>query len=83
MEYIKDNDIIDANDLEKNFQLIQSIKKTNNDLKKAQINFEFAENELVDFYTYQIKALQAKLDYLTKVAKLKNIDFDIFNERAV
>ena len=83
MDYIKDYDIIDTDDFEKKSQLIQSIKKTNNDLKKAQINFEYAEEELIDFYTYQIKALQSKFDYLTKLAKLKNIDFKVFNEKAV
>ena len=83
MEYEKEYEIIDSTDKEKNIQLIQSIIKTRSELTKAHINFEFAEEGLVDFYTYQIKALQSKLDYLTRVAKIKNIDFDIFNEKVV
>lgn len=81
--YIKDNVIIEINDEEKKSQLIQSILKTRNDLEKAHINFEFAEDELIDFYTYQIKALQSKLDYLTKLAKTKSIEVNLLNQQAV
>lgn len=35
---------------------------------------------LVDYYTYQIKANQAKLDYLIKVAKHKGIVVDMIND---
>lgn len=83
MEYIKENDIIEISNNEKNIQLIKSIIKTRNELNKAHINFDYAEDELIDFYTYQIKALQSKLDYLTRLAKIKNIDFDLFNEKVV
>lgn len=76
MEYIKENPIIDKNDTEKKQQLIESIINTREDLNKAHSNFEFAEGDLVDFYSYQIMALQSKLDYLTKLVKLKNIDFN-------
>ena len=83
MEYIKEKPIIDKNDLEKNHQLIESIIITRNDLNKAQTNFEFAEGDLVDYYSYQIMALQAKLDYLTKLAKIKNIDYNFNYENVV
>ena len=49
---------------------------TREELNKAHKNFEYAEGDLIDFYTYQIMALQSKLDYLTKVAKIQNIDFN-------
>ena len=83
MEYIKEEDINDITNLQKNVQLIKTIINTQNDLKKAHMNFEFAVDELIDFYAYQIKALQSKHDYLTKLAKSKNIDFDVFSGRAV
>lgn len=83
MEYLKEIDIIDANENEKISQLIKTILKTQKDLSKAHINFEFAEDELIDFYTYQIKALQSKLNYLIKIAKLKNIDFDVSIKKVV
>lgn len=76
MNYEKDYDIPEINDKEKNFQLVHSILKTQKDLKKAHKNFEFAEDELIDFYTYQIKALQSKLNYLTRIAKIKNLHFN-------
>lgn len=34
----------------------------------------------MDYYTYQIKANQAKLDYLIKMAKLKGIEVDMIND---
>ena len=83
MEFEKDFEIKDISNSQKNIQLINCIFKTRNDLKKAHTNFEFAEEELIDFYTYQIKALQSKLDYLTKLAKSKNIEVIFSDEKAV
>ncbi len=74
MEYEKETLVIDANDKEKNTQLIQCILSTMDELNKAHKNFEFAEGSLIDFYTYQIMALQSKLDYLTRLAKSKKIE---------
>ena len=62
MEFEKEQLIFDLNDNEKNIQLISNIIETTKELNKAHNNFEFAEDELVDFYTYQIKALQSKLN---------------------
>ncbi len=76
-DYIKDFDIVELSEEERKSQLLQSILKTQKDLKQSQINFEFAEKELIDFYSYQIKANQSKLDYLTKLAKSLNISLSI------
>ena len=76
MEFEKEQLLCDLNDNEKNIQLISNIIETTKELNKAHNNFEFAEDELIDFYTYQIKALQSKLNYLTRVAKIKNIEFN-------
>ena len=43
-------------------------------------NFEQAEEELIDYYTYQIKAHQSKLDYLVKKAKSKSIQVDMIGD---
>ena len=83
MEYEKEKLILDATNFEKKEQLINSIKKTQKELKRAHINFEFAEDELVDFYVYQIKALHSKLGYLTRIAKIKKIDFHSLQKKAV
>ena len=76
MDFEKDSEIIDINDIDKNLQLITNIIDTAKELKKAHNNFDFAEDELIDFYSYQIKALQSKLNYLTRIAKIKKIDFN-------
>ena len=82
-EFMKDTKIIDKNDREKEIELLYSIMKTRVDLEQAHINFEFAEDDLIDYYTYQIKANQSKLDYLTRLAKSKNIAFDLKHNKAV
>lgn len=83
MEYVKENLITDINDTQKNNQLIYSIISTRDELNKAHKNFEYAEGDLIDFYTYQIMALQTKLDYLTKLAKSKKIYFDYVYQKVV
>lgn len=83
MEYVKENPIVDINDTQKKSQLIGSIISTREELKKNHKNFEYAEGDLIDFYTYQIMALQAKLNYLTKLAKLQKIDFNYVYQNVV
>lgn len=78
--YIRENKIEDKSEDEKNLELIVSIIKTKNDLDSANKNFEFAEGGLVDYYSYQIKANQSKLDYLMKKAQKKGIALDMINE---
>ena len=72
-EYIKEEKIKDFTDEERNRQLLINIIDTREKLKKAHCNFEFAEGDLVDYYSYEIKANQAKLDYLIKLAKAKGL----------
>ena len=50
--------------MNKEIELIKNIIKTREELKNNNKNFEFAELDLVDYYIYQIKANQAKLNYL-------------------
>ncbi len=78
--YIKENRIIEKTELEKERELIMSIIKTREELKIANKNFEYAQEDLVDYYSYQIKANQAKLDYLIKLAKQKRIQVDMVND---
>lgn len=79
-EYLKDYDILDKNETEKEIELIRSIIRVREDLKNANKNFEFAEDELIDYYTYQIKANQSKLNYLIKKAKHRGVSLDMINE---
>ena len=67
-------------DKQKEFELMQTIIETKELLKVARSNFEYAEDDLIDYYTYQIKANQSKLDYLIKIAKRKGIQLSRVNE---
>ncbi len=80
-EYKREEKIIEKTEIEKEIELIRSIIKTREELKSDNKNFEFAKDELVDYYTYQIKANQAKLDYLIKLAKLKGIEVDMISNK--
>lgn len=76
-EYIKEQKIEERTDEEKNEELIRSVIDAKVQLNNANINYEYAENDLIDYYTYQIKALQAKVDYLTRKIKKRGIVLDI------
>ena len=78
--YIKDEKIVDKSNEEKELELIISVLKTKQDLNNAHKNFEFPEEGLIDYYSYQIKANQTKLDYLMKKARKKGIALDMVNE---
>ena len=68
-EYIRESKILDKTEDEKKSELMQNIIYTKRLLMQSHVNFEYAENGLIDYYTYNIKANQAKLDYLIKQAK--------------
>ena len=64
---------------DKDKDLIINILKTKMELNMNIKNYEYAEKDQIDYFLYQIKANQAKLDYLIKKAKenkveLKNIE---------
>ena len=75
-DYIKEKKIRDFTDEERDRELLFNIIDTREKLKKAHNNFEFANGDLVDYYTYEIKANQAKLDYLIKMAKKRGLVMD-------
>lgn len=79
-EYKKEGIIRDKNELDREIELVRNIIKTKEDLKNNNKNFEYAEFDLVDYYIYQIKANQAKLNYLLKLAKARGISIDVINQ---
>lgn len=79
-EYVRENKIQDKSEEEKRMELLINIIKTKKDLDDSNNNFEYAENELIDYYAYQIKANKTKLDYLIKKAQSKGIILDFINE---
>ncbi len=78
--YVREEKIVEKTEIEKEIELIRMIIKTREELKANNRNFEYAQDDLVDYYTYQIKANQAKLDYLIKLAKAKGIEVDMIND---
>ncbi|MBR2786616.1 MAG: DUF2508 family protein [Clostridia bacterium] len=79
-EYVRESkDIRDKSDNEKNKELIINILKTREDLENARNNYEFAEGNLIDYFLYEIKANQAKLDYLLNKAKKGGIELNLMD----
>jgi len=61
-------------------ELVECIIKAKAELNLANKNFEYAEDDLIDYYSYQIKANKARFDYLIKQVKQKGFTLDIVNE---
>ena len=80
-EYKKEIQIVEKTEMDREIELIKTIINTREQLKRDNSNFEYAQGDLVDYYTYQIKANQAKLDYLIKLAKAKGIEVDMINDK--
>lgn len=79
-DYIEETKIIDKTDKEKEIELIMSIMKAKSELEIAMKNFEYAEDDLIDYYTYHIKATRAKFDYLVKKAKNQGLALDLIKQ---
>ena len=76
----RENEIESKNETEKEIELIRNIISTRKEIRNIDKNFEYAQDDLVDYYIYQMKANQAKLNYLIKMAKMKGISVDMINE---
>ena len=79
-EYFLEKMIKGKTEEERKLELMQTIMDTKEKLNAARSNFEYAEDDLIDYYTYQIKAHQSKLDYLIKIAKRNGIVLNRVNE---
>ena len=75
-KYVRENRIKDKNEEEQKRELIKSILETKSIIKTARNNYDYAEEELIDYYLYMIKAYQSKLNYLIKKAKKNGIILD-------
>ena len=71
--YIKEVPIVDLKKEDYDYSIIQSILEAQKKLDLAHKNFEYARGDLVDYYAYQIKSEQSKINYLLKQAKDKKI----------
>ena len=72
--YQKENQFIEKIDTYVESELFRNIVKTRRELEFANNNYQFAESDLIDYYIYEIKANQAKLNYLIKMAKIKGLN---------
>ena len=81
--FIKETEIEEKTDEQRKIDLIKNIIRTKTELKIANKNFEYAEDEMIDYYSYQIKAIQAKLNYLIKAAKKQEIVLDVIDEAEI
>lgn len=78
--YLKEHELFERTKEELDIELIKSIIKTKRDLENSNRNFDFAEGELIDYYLYEIKANQSKLNYLLKKAKKNGLTIDRIKE---
>ncbi len=79
-EFVKETALKEKTENDLDIELIKSIIKTKRDLLNSRKNFEFAEGELIDYYLYEIKASQAKLNYLLGKAKKNGLIIDMIKE---
>ena len=75
-EYVKERKIREKTDKERREELVKSILTSREELNQLNKNFEYADKDMIDYYTYQLKANQSKLDYLIRFAKSKGISID-------
>lgn len=75
--FLKDKVLVEITEEEEKKDILRNIFHTRAELTNANKNFEFANtNELIDYYVYKIKAMQAQLDSLIKLAKEKGIEVE-------
>ncbi len=73
-QYVREIKISEQDDSEKNIELLKNIEIVKESLTTMYNNLQFADSDLIDYYSYQIKAEEAKYGYLIKQAKKRNIN---------
>ena len=76
-EYIRERKIKDKTKKERESDLLKSMINAKEELKQLNENFQYADKEMIDYYTYELKANQSKLDYLIRFAKINGISLDM------
>ncbi len=74
---IKENNEMEKKESTDIQNLIESISIAKNEWINANDGFDYAvEGDMIDYYTYRIKAYQAQYEYLIKIAKEKGIKLE-------
>lgn len=69
-DFIKEIKVMDRKNVDKYEELFNSIEKVKKTLESDYKNMQFIENrDLMDYYTYKIKAEEAQYDFLIQEAK--------------
>ncbi len=69
-DFIKEMKVMDRKSVNTYQELMNNIEKVQKNLASDYNNLQFIEDKnLVDYYTYRIKAEEAKYDYLIQEAK--------------
>lgn len=75
--YLTDKLLIHMTEEEEKKEILRNIINTRAALTNANKNFEFADtNDVIDYYIYRIKSIQAQLDSLIKLAKVRGIEME-------
>ena len=76
-KFLKDKIYKELTGQEEKKEILRNIINTRAQLTNANKNFEFANtDDLIDYYIYKIKAIQARLDNLIKLAKIRGIELE-------
>lgn len=70
-EFIKESNVLDKSNEVKELDLYEEIEISKKKLNAYYENMNFATGNLIDYYSYQIKAEQAKFSYLMQEVKHK------------
>ena len=73
-EFIKEFKIEDKTEEERDEELLDTIKFVKKNLGNMYNNLQYADSDLIDYFTYQIKAEESKYSYLIKQAKKRNLN---------
>ena len=69
-DFIKEVKVVDRTKVDTYQELMANIEKIKKSLERNYNNMQFVEDRnLVDYYTYKIKAEEAQYDYLIKESK--------------
>ena len=67
--FVRETKISELQENEKMLELLKGINESKNTRRNMYHKMRVAEDDMIDYYTYQIKAEEAKYNYLIKQVK--------------